>query len=1048
MTDWNAFTAKASSLISDYSDSELKKCLALLEPQVLDELTLKERMLMRTGVTASKWGRDSCFAKLFYRLFALHPHLFDNAPPQAVNAYNSLVSYLFTKEIAQKFIILQEQLKAKTDELSYEKRLALFLQQAHEFTDLASASITSMDDLKELEKTLEERKAKLLPLQAKRKKLASLVQNLKESPEFVQRLDEWQKLYQTSQITSEKVPQFTDAASFRDWVQTEDQLLQDVFKAAGILTCAKAVNVFIHDFKEHFKNSHLYKAHVAGFLPIVEEAIFANHDEVFIKDLLKTQIQKITEIENFIKQESENFKTKSAKYLQELFSPSLVSFTDLPQEANRILSEQFESTLQYKGELTNELVTEYKNEASSFYEKLLLQMEHLIQAAKERSEKLEEMTQYSKVFFALTAPAKHFKDLGELYHSLEEKVRRLSVSRQDIAKASFSENEDKLKNYYEEFMQLKAAMPKAIDALISEAEDSEQRAEDDKSAIKRRLFEIFWNISPYLDLAENFVDMRKMLTEKLSLGVRKFYAGELSSSELLALCQEMPYEHDVVKIRNEITHRSSRLKDLRDELLRLYREVQETRRFLELANFETQKVYAEILAHQNTIRAILYDVENPFKSFSKANTKDAINYVFRTFWMRVEDVQPQIEHALAESLGLLQKAQNIIKDAFLKALDTLEETISLKQGTRAQLVVRTNNQMTAASSDQLYTLVVSQMHSIEKTYKFAQPFSFFMLISEHKVRLEMMQEAMALDHHIQEVVDFAKAMQYVKTFEEERLDIILEAFERQHLVKDDDKALPALKKAWAIYVERHQRAARLVEDEIFLDIGLLDRHALMDVDQNELNKTLQIAISRANNHIFESRYGLLANLHEQSQSALCKKVYEDLKESLIDWSKVSVDASRTTDWLLEHLRNYCHDLFDAKILLGSEAKMLLPRALAFMNELRCLVGYIETSLQQKRTLHRAQWGPEWISECHAIRALIECYEPQTESSSAFGPLLKNIQAIIAQIPENKELQLAAIQKELEDHLMEIDEIAKDPKKEYPFIYIPGYVAFFDVGGSS
>ena len=50
-----------------------------------------------------------------------------------------------------------------------------------------------------------------------------------------------------------------------------------------------------------------------------------------------------------------------------------------------------------------------------------------------------------------------------------------------------------------------------------------------------------------------------------------------------------------------------------------------------------------------------------------------------------------------------------------------------------------------------------------------------------------------------------------------------------------------------------------------------------------------------------------------------------------------------------------------------------------------------------------------------------------------------------QIPEHSKLQLADFQKELDQHLVEIELLAKDPKKEHPFIYIPGYLAFFDVG---
>jgi hypothetical protein len=1029
MTDWNAFCLAATSLTTAYSDSGVKHCLIYLNPRVLDELTLKDRLLMRTGATSSKWGRDACFAKLFQHILKSNPNFFANAPLEAVEAYNELVDFLFTAKISQSLTIQSVS------------------------RPMQPKASTAPEQLAAAEQAVDPRQSRLLLLKAKRQKLAMLIQNLpKTPPSYVEPPDErWQKHLEV--VAPFNSPQngngqtFADEAAFSAWVSQEEAYLQQVLQSAAILATAKTIESQLIRFKEQLKMTpaFLYQSHVAPIGAWLEQKILAGVDEKELQQFLQVQKEHLAEVEQFQKQEAEAVKVESAPYLQKLFSGDLLGFTDLPAEVSRILSQSFTPVAIDVPDLTDAVVAQYKEEAKTFYAGLLSQMANLVEVATSRSKKLEEMAQYARIFFTLTAPAKHFKDLQTDYHLLKQNLESLPISKQEFVKDAFEQNEKMLQEHYNRYLELKTNMPKVINGLLQAAEKSEQRSEDDKSAIKRRLFEIFWNISPYLDLMENFQDMRKQLTEQLQDSLRKFYSGELSSTELLSICQEMPYEHDVVKLRNEVTHRSARLKDLRDEILRQLCEVQETRRFLEIASLTSIKIYQDIKSCQATILSILADVENPFSAFAKAQTKDDINYVFRKFWMRIEEVQPQVEQQLLDAKGYLEKAAGNLKLAFLRAVDTVEEALSLQAGTRAQLVTKIEQELQHAEQHDLYNLLISQIHNLEKKYSFTKAFSFFMAVADHKTRLSMIQEASVLDARIQETIEFAKAMQYVKTFEEERVDIILEAFERQHIVVDTDMQA-TLKHSWDLYRERMHRASRLVEDEIFLDIGLLDRHALMDVDQNELIKTLVLAIHRANQHIFEPKYGILAHLQEiGATQPLCQKTQDSCKKNLEDWAKVQVDQAKGIDWLLEHLRNYCHCLFDAKILLGSHAKMLLPKCLDFINEVRAFISTLESSLQGMRTEHVAEWGHQWVLECHSMRCELECFEPEEETKQAFEPLIKKIQALIDQIPEHSKLQLEASQKELENHLVEIELLAKDPKKEHPFIYIPGYLAFFNVG---
>ncbi|MBS0635025.1 MAG: hypothetical protein JSR37_06150 [Verrucomicrobia bacterium] len=931
MTDWNTFTTLVQELIANYSDSKLKELVAYIDPAIWGELTLKERLLIRTGITSKPKGRDICYANLFRHI---------QPPPEAMEAYNSLIAFLFTPDTARSVV---------------------------------TAKIV-------------EAKKEIQTSEVRRQKLALLVQSLPpEPPAYLQPLQQpeaWKTLYEQA--------------------SNPDASWDDALKAASILATAKTEEAAVEKFKGELKTlpTVLYQSHVAAIGPFIEEILLAGASENEIAQFLQQQKESLTDLEEFRKKQQEWLNVHSAPFMQKLFTPQLLPYPDLSNEIKRLVTMPFE----YAPRETLDLEA-YKGDIKQFYEAQAAKIAHLLDAAEARVKKLQEMSEYSKIFFTVTEPASHFKDIQQDYLTLEDKVKSLALDKEHFSEATFEETEKKLTEKYSLYLKVKQEMPTAVVRLLKGAHKSEHRAEDDKAAIKRRLFEIFWNISPYLDLMENFQDMRKVLTSQLKEGMRKFYAGTLSSHELLQLCQEMPYEHDVVKLRNEITHRSARLKDLRDELLRLTSEVQETIRLLDIANLES----VELLKLSETIRTIARDVENPFKAFAEAETKDAINLVFRKFWIRIEEIQPLIEEAQAVANHELQHAAVPLKDALLRALDTLEEVQALKSGTRPQIVSRIAGELVNPT----FNLVISYMHSIEKSYSFVKPLSFFMAVREHKARLAMLQEAEVLDRVIKDTIDFAKAMQYVKTFEEERVDIILEAFERQHIIEP----------TWESYYERMNRAARLVEDEIFLDIGLLDRHALMDVDEKELNKTLHIAISRAKKHIYEPKYGIQASI-------------QDVRAFEV-WANAVVDDSKSTDWLLEHLRNYCHMLFDAKIILAARGGMLLPKCLQFINEVRALTVYQEAILQKKRNLNVAEWGPEWIPECQDMRCEIECFEPEEESADALRPLLKKFQSTFADVAEDK---IAHLNKRLE----EIEGLSKNPKKECPFIYIPGYIAFFDM----
>jgi len=1078
MVDWKGFQNQAAKLTQQYTDKDVKICLITLDPSILVNFTFLARLLTRTGITQFRFGRDFCFGKLFLMLLKKNPNLFQQASVDAVNSFNSLVSTLFSEKLARKlFVSSQAEADRRAllrENLPYEKRLELFLRQAVAFQDLLTDAgalprsnhqegITDHQrTLVELEKRLDDRLGQLDALKSKKELFFSSISKLPTAtPQLFgkAKLDEWNQIFSALspyyKVESKEALSFVDGEKFAAWMAEEMRSLSTADSLAQILQNYKVLEKEIQQFLDqlHDVSSYLYQKHVQGYVEVVEIELLQKEPAEHIREGIKKQIAHVLHLNHVIKENFDSLKKRSVPYLQKLFVAEFIPFKDLPKEADRILTDPFHSVKAHLPAITDEMEKEYEGEIKGHTEAQLKKIENLLSVAKSRAAKMDEMEEFQHAFLQVINQVRFYKDLHEEFLQYESQAQKLALSRQDLTKATFSEIERILQERIQLYEEFRAKTPEITRQLASASQKSEQCSIDDKLAIKRRLFEIFWNISPYQDLAENVAALRESLTQELKNTITKFYHGELTSSEFLFACQEMPYEHDVVKLRNEITHRSGRLKDLRDEAIRIYREVTNFRRYLEIAGMQKERVYRDFVSHQAKIREILLAIENPFIAFSKATNKDEINYVFRNQWIRIEELQPLVEKSKEEAFAFLKRGAVTLKGAFLRTLVSLEELFQLKDAERLPIVTQSERELNLATPDGLYEAIVAQVHAIEKRFHFCQPFSYYMLISDHSLRLKLFQEAFHLDEQLDGVYTFAKSMQYVKTFEEERVDIILEAFERRYLLEDEKSDSQSLSEAWSRYQKRMQRVLNMVVDEIFLDIGLLDRHALMDVDPQALNKTLQLAIDRAKMHLAEpgSVFDELKFLPSTDSSHLmCQKSLDDLKKNIDAWSKMPMPDSSDTDVLLERLRNFCHLLFDAKVVMAASQGMLLPKCLKLMNDLRSLSSYLEEWLQQKRGDRKAVWGIPWIPECYSIRTEIETFEANEETGNAFRPLVKRVLEMIQQIPEIAYLKtqdpdpikILTISREFSQHLEEIDTLAKEPKREHPFIYIPGYMAYF------
>src|SRR5207247_1890154 len=135
----------------------------------------------------------------------------------------------------------------------------------------------------------------------------------------------------------------------------------------------------------------------------------------------------------------------------------------------------------------------------------------------------------------------------------------------------------------------------------------------------------------------------------------------------------------------------------------------------------------------------------------------------------------------------------------------------------------------------------------------------------------------------------------------------------------------------------------LVERELLLDIGLLDRRALFDVEENKLKSVLHNALEKAKENVWHLKEELIGIKEE---GVLSKKVLEHLVTQLSAWAEEKI---QTTDddivFYLSRLMRFCHFLFESKVLLVERYGALSATCAKLISELSVYIQFQEQYLQ-------------------------------------------------------------------------------------------------------
>ncbi|MBS0654374.1 MAG: hypothetical protein JSR46_01225, partial [Verrucomicrobia bacterium] len=355
--------------------------------------------------------------------------------------------------------------------------------------------------------------------------------------------------------------------------------------------------VMVEKKMEEFRRAYqgvapfLFGPYVDGFLKELNE----ESSEERLLEALEAQKTALEHFDSEVRDGYASLKKRSLSILEQLYKPDLVAYKDLAIRFEKLLQSDLSFQLPEGTCLTPEIILEIEKARHDFFEGQFAAMGALVETGRRRNEKLQEIEQFQKKISSLTARLKPFKDLSKEMRELEEKNHKITTTKKELQKLPFEEIERVIDERYQSYLTFAAETSQLALSLNQRCRELELFGEYGKQTIKRRLFDIFFGITPYKELREDLRSTQAVLVQRLVQLVDAFFAGNLTADEYFSRCQEMAYEHDVVKLRNEVSYRSTRVKDIRDEVIHLFKELSAMRRMLDCipGSFQ-EKVYRDI----------------------------------------------------------------------------------------------------------------------------------------------------------------------------------------------------------------------------------------------------------------------------------------------------------------------------------------------------------------------------------------------------------------------------------------------------------------------
>lgn len=1014
--DWNTFTKKTLVLAQKPSLQlkDIEDYLAFCKEKMV-VFSRMQRFFLQMGLLKTEFGRNLFLKSVFKTLKEHIP--FAEAPQSAVEAYDTLIEKLFSASIAQE---LEIPIETKAAPQSIFEELETLRSKSKRFQDIQKeltslyeklkkwrVSNGSQDEFKglsqklfEIKNVYEERAHEIQELAQMYRDISIRAAKLnfeeKLSSEWNDHIEHVKKLQSASFI----LPEFHTESDFMAWRQDEKKKIDKHTKILQQLQqgiqASQKLNTALQDIASVRKA--LFEPYGIQYIEQIQKDLRTGKREATdaLFQELSSHTKQVIALEHEIQKRYKDLQRKAIPLYEDLYHPDLSLFEDLPKTLNVLLAVDPDT-------LPEKLGPEIPETLDRFFQQQYQKAEKIVQVGQERKKKLDEIVEFQKLYFNELQFCSLYADLQKRKEEIEKEIASLTLSKEIFQKQESSQIDSAIQKMYERYLNMKEKAKDVLLSLENEARNLEAAKILAVHTIKRRLFEIFTSITPYADLQTKIQKLRSVACKYMENLDDQFYSGKITISDYRQGCFELAYEHDIMQLRADLSFRATRLRELREESHRLLEKVQQDRRLLDLLSFsKDQDIYKELLLVQEELFRFLHFIENPFQIFSKSEEFESVNTIFRKLWIELESLQPKVQTVTSVIDLYLKESAPRIQREFVRFLDDVEEVLKV-DNKRPQLVHAFDVRMKERASDPWRSLQ-EECVRVEKTYPFVQPFSFFISLPDRS-RRNLLAQSKKTYEDVQHALSFAKDLQYIKTFEEERVDDILEAFERVSFIEDTNQN--ELISAWNAYVQRMEKSCKLVEEEVLFDVGLLDMKALYDVEVRRLKKTLLLAIEKADSFLHSNA---VQTVEQESAQ------------------------------LLQQLGSLCHLLFKQKI--GREKNNPIALKALFINGSRNLLLQGEEYIQQERKKTNKFLANPWIEEFHSLRKEAEKLELYDDDLNGMLEIYTNICTQLDAIDELKRASfLDAHKKEL---LQLLDQIKTLPKEQYPLFSIPGYLDYFAI----
>jgi hypothetical protein len=724
------------------------------------------------------------------------------------------------------------------------------------------------------------------------------------------------------------------------------------------------------------------------------------------------------------------YQKESETILRKLFQLDLTSFHDLPQAARGLMNRPYVTALSSPVLFESSLEEMVAREIRDFFRKKLQDLSMLVETGKERVRKQQEIEDFITRARRALERLRYYKDLSSQYDEILAHIETFRFDERELIRLRPEEVEPKLAALYEKFCSSRDGMKARLEELSATCRRLEQNFQDATRTIKRRLFEIFTGVTPFPDIAE-FLEAQRL---RLVAGLREwhdgFFEGNITVEEYSLKCFDLAYDHDVKQLRYDLSFRATRLREFRDVCLPLVMKLDEAKRYLTIAGLSSNALYPKLETLCAESSHFFHEIENPFRIFQHAGLYafESANEIFRKLWIRLEEYQSRAKPLLEAVEPLLAANQKKLEHAFFLSVDDLEMALKVVEGVRPNLLGPIEHELADAPPAARWELQKQLVHRLTERFPFIEPFSFYQHIEEHKIRESLILEAKKLHERIESVKRFAKSLQSVKVFEEERVDVILEAFESQFFFEEEGRA------GFEKYARWASRAIDGVTEEVLLDIGLLDFRSVFSVDEGKLQKTFYKAMERAKWHAKK----VLAHLEgiEEAQA---------LRKALLDKVSLPLPPQISVKELLEALRAIVHLFFEARILLTARQGNVSAAFEELISSARAFANTLETRLEA-RGVDDPIFGKPWIWQCFEVRKKIEEFELVKEERVALEPVIQKLFSDLDEYLRDAAAEDKAFvteeKKRLLSRLDAFSRLKKETAFEHPLHYVPGFLSYF------